>query len=224
MEEVGAIRVFNAWRNILVKGQPDQLDQLESEIARRFLALGWSPDTALEKKMNSNPQQINRFICWVGGPGGGPRLLLCLNRATPRRLRGGTYSWDDNSSGASMAEVVQDALNKVLEPAAAAVGLAIAYPHFAISRVGPRTFTIMAALAEAADGQWPLPAALETAWRRFVVTACHDDVAFDPGELERWFGANGWDAKASANLTKRFYADAANLGEYDEAEERRVCR
>ena len=67
MDEVGAIDVFNVWRDILVKGQPDQLDRLEAEIERRFLALGWSRDTTLEEKMNRNPQQINRYFCWVGG-------------------------------------------------------------------------------------------------------------------------------------------------------------
>lgn len=218
------IGVFDAWRDLLVQGQPDQLDRLEAEVERRFLEHGWSRDTALEGKMNRNPYQINRFSCWVGGPARGPRVLLCLNRATPRRMRGGTYSLVDDPTGAGlsgMAKVVQHALTDVLEPAAAAVGLTIAHPRFGpISRVGPRTATTMNAFAETADGQWPLPETLETAWRRFVVTACRDDVAFDPGELAGWFAANGWDAQASADLTRRFFADAALLGEYEEAEER----
>ncbi|MBI1913452.1 MAG: hypothetical protein HYS12_01655, partial [Planctomycetes bacterium] len=69
------------------------------------------------------------------------------------------------------------------------------------------------------DGQWPLPEALETAWRRFVVTACRDDVAIDSAELAAWFAANGWDAQASAALTRRFFDDAALLTEFTEAEE-----
>lgn len=220
----GAIDVFNAWRNILVKGQPDQLGRLESELDRRFLELGWARDTALEERLNRIPRQINRFFCWVGGPARGPRVLLCLNRATPRRLRGGTYSLLDDPTGAGLAgvaEAVQHALTDVLEPAAAAVGLTVTYPRFGpISRVGPRTIATMSAFAEIADGQWPLSETLETAWRRFVITACRDDVAFDPDELEGWFAANGWDARASADLSKRFFADAAFLSEYEEAEER----
>jgi hypothetical protein len=74
----------------------------------------------------------------------------------------------------------------------------------------------MMAFAEAADGQWPLSKALEPAWRRFVVTAYRDDVAFEPGELAGWFVANGWDAHAAAELTRRLSADAALLDEYDE--------
>lgn len=90
------------------------------------------------------------------------------------------------------------------------------YPLGQISRVGLRTATAMKALAEAADGQWPLPDSVDPAWRRFVITACRDDVAFEPEELTRWFAANGWDAQAAAELTRRFGADATFLSEYDE--------
>jgi hypothetical protein len=72
------------------------------------------------------------------------------------------------------------------------------------------------AFAEAADGQWPLPEGLEPTWRRFVVTAYRDDVAFDPNELAGWFAANGWDVQAAAELTRRFFTDAALLDEYAE--------
>jgi hypothetical protein len=90
------------------------------------------------------------------------------------------------------------------------------YPLGQISRVGLQTATAMKAIADAAGGKWPLPESLEPAWRRFVVTAFRDDVAFDPDELTRWFTANGWDAHASAELAKRFFAEATLLGEYEE--------
>jgi hypothetical protein len=91
------------------------------------------------------------------------------------------------------------------------------YPLGLISRVGPRVATTMKALADAAGGQWPLPETVEPAWRRFVVGAFRDDVAFDPEELRRWFTANGWDAHAADELTRRFFADAVLLDDYEEA-------
>jgi hypothetical protein len=86
-----------------------------------------------------------------------------------------------------------------------------------ISRVGLRTAAAMKALTDVAGGQWPLPESAETVWRRFVITAFHEDVAFEPEELTRWFRTNGWDADAAAELTKRFGAEAAFLAEYEEA-------
>lgn len=215
-----AIDVINTWRDVLVKGQSDQLDRFLDEVGRQFQRSGWSRDTALEGKMNRDPDQLSRFYCWVDRPGREPRLMLCLNRKTERRIRGGTYSLIDDRTGASVKEVaavVQQVLADVIEPAAAAVGLSADYPRFGpISRVGPRTDMALRAFAEAADGRWPLTEALVSAWRRFVVTAYQDDVAFEPGELARWFKANGWDADAAAELTGRFFADVALLDEYDE--------
>jgi hypothetical protein len=86
-----------------------------------------------------------------------------------------------------------------------------------ISRVGLRTAAAMKAFTDVAGGQWPSPESAEPAWRHFVITAFHEDVAFEPEELTRWFRTNGWDADAAAELTKRFSAEAAFLAEYEEA-------
>ncbi len=223
-ERLDVFDVFNAWRHMLITGQPDQLDRLEGEMGRRFLELGWSRDTAREGKLNRDPYQRNRFMCWVSGPARGPRVLLLLNRATSRRVRGGSYDLLDDPNGTGlngMAGIVQRALTEIVEPAAAAIGLTITYPRLGpISRVGPRTTAIMTGFAESAAGQWPLPKPLEPEWRRFVAGACRDDVAFEPAELKAWFAANGWDDGASAELSRRFFADAELLAAYDEAEER----
>jgi hypothetical protein len=114
--------------------------------------------------------------------------------------------------------VIQHVLREVLEPAAAAVGLGVSYPRLGpISRVGTRTETAMTALAEAGDGRWPLPEEAEPVWRQFVLTAFREDVALKPEELSRWFVASGWDDRAAAELTRRFYADVALIGDYEEA-------
>jgi hypothetical protein len=219
------LEVINIWRHVLVKGrQAEQIDRFLDEAGKKFESLGWSRDTVLERQMNRDEHQRNRFYCWIGGPGPRPLVRLCLNRTTDRRVRGGTYSLLDDRPGLALSEVaraIQDVLAEVLEPAAAAAGLTVAYPHLGpISRVGARTAAGMTALAEASDGQWPLPDALESVWRNFVVTAFREDVAFKPEELIAWFKASGWEERPAIELAKRFYAEAALLEEYEEEEGR----
>lgn len=213
-----ALEVINIWRHVLVKGQKEQIDGFLSEVGQRFEALGWSREPTREAQLNRGEYQRNRFYCWISGPGNRPRVLLCLNRATERRVRGGTYNLLDEQAGlADLASAIQYALKEVLEPAASALGLEVSYPRLGpISRVGPRTAAAMTALAEVGDGQWPLPEPLDPVWRNVVVTAFREDVAFKPEELTAWFAASGWDELASGELTKRFYADAALLGEFED--------
>jgi hypothetical protein len=109
-------------------------------------------------------------------------------------------------------------LREVLEPAAAAVDLDISYPHLGpISCFGTRTEAALMALSEAGDGQWPLPEEVEPAWRSLIITAFTDNVALKPEELTAWFLANGWCERASVDLTKRFFREAALLAELEEA-------
>jgi hypothetical protein len=212
------MEVVDIWRHVLVKGQKEQIDRFLGEVERRFEAVGWSRDSAIEGQMNRNEYQRNRFYCWVNRSDNIPPVLLCLNRATDRRVRGGAYDIDRRAGFADLASAIQRVLREVLEPAAAAVGLEVSYPHLGpISRVGTRTEAALTALAESGDGQWPLPDDVEPVWRSFVLTAFRDDVALKPEELTAWFIASGWDERASAELTKRFYTEAALLGEYEEA-------
>ena len=74
----------------------------------------------------------------------------------------------------------------------------------------------MTAFFDVGDGRWPLPEDAEVAWRHFVVSAFRDDTAFHPDELKGWFLQGGWDDQAASELTKRFYAEAALLGEFEE--------
>jgi hypothetical protein len=214
-----ALDVVNIWRHVLVKGQREQIDRFLRDAQQRFEALGWSQDPASEGRMNRGEYRRNRFYCWISRPNIKPRVLLCLNRTTDRRVRGGTYDLLDERAGLSdLAAEIQLVLADVLEPAAAAAGLEVSYPRLGpISRVGPRTTAAMTALAEAGDGQWPLQESLEPVWRNFVLTAFRDDVALNPEELTEWFLASGWDEQASMELTKRLYTEAALLGEFEEA-------
>ncbi|MBI1914955.1 MAG: hypothetical protein HYS12_09505 [Planctomycetes bacterium] len=213
-----ALEVINTWRHVLVKGQKDQIDRFLDQVEQRFGTLGWSRDMAVEDQMNRGEFQQNRFYGWTGGPDSRPRALLCLNRATDRRIRGGTYKIDERAGLAELASVIQHVLREVLEPAAAAVGLEVSYPRLGpISRVGTRTEGVMTALAEAGDGQWPLPDEIEPVWRKFVLTAFREEVALKPEELTAWFIASGWEERASAELMKRFYRDVALIDEYQEA-------
>jgi hypothetical protein len=214
-----ALEVIDLWRHVLVKGSKEQIDRFLNEVGRRFEALSWARETSFEGRLKRDPQQANRFYCWVSAPDNRPHVLLCLNRATERRVRGGTYDLLDGRAGvADLAAEMQHVLGEVLEPAAAAVGLGVGYPRLGpISRVEPRTAALLTTLAEAGDGQWPLPGHLESLWQQLVHTAYRDGVALSPEELTAWFIASGWEDEAAAELTKRFYTDVALIGEYEEA-------
>jgi hypothetical protein len=223
------IEVINIWRQVLVNGQKEQLDRFLDEIGKRFEGLGWSREPKAEDRLNRvprfeefpqiTPHQLNRFYCWVSGQGATPRVMLCLNRATQRRVRGGTYDVLDGRAGISdLASEFQRILAEVIEPAAAAVGLEVAYPRLGpISRVGPNTEATLRAFAEAGDGQWPIPEHAEPLWRTFVLAAFREDVALKPEELTAWFVASGWEEPAASELTNRFYANVALIAEYEEA-------
>ena len=144
--------------------------------------------------MNRDEYQGNRCYCWINSPEKSPRVLLCLNRVTDRRVRGGTYNVDEWAGLADLASEIQHVLREALEPAAAAIGLEVSYPRIGpISRIGTRTEAAITALAEAGEGQWPLPDTAESIWRTFVLRAFQDDVALKPEELTAWFIASGWD-------------------------------
>jgi hypothetical protein len=214
-----ALEVINIWRNVSVKGQKEAIDRFLSEIDQRFAGAGWSRDSVLESQMNRDEHQINRFHLWSTNADNRPRVMLCLNRATERRVRGGTYNVEEGATLADLASVIQYILREVLEPAATAVGLKVAYPRLGpISRVGPKTQAAMNALVEDGDGQWPLPQQAEQRWRTLVLTASREDVALKPEELIAWFLASGWDERAATELTNRFYADVALISEYQEVE------
>jgi hypothetical protein len=214
-----ALEVINIWRRWLVKGQKRQIDKFLDKVGQRFAALGWSREPVFEGQLNANPAQINRFYCWVSGPENLPHVLLCLNRATDRRVRGGTYNLRDTRAGiADLASEIQRVLAEVLEPAATEAGLEVTYSRLGpVSRVGPRTTEAMTALAESAEGQFPLSKEAESYWRSFVQTSYQEEVAIRPEELTAWFLASGWNERAASELTKRFYNDMALLGEHEEA-------
>jgi hypothetical protein len=213
------LEVINIWRKVSVEGQKEQIDRFLSEIDQRFVGVGWVRDSASEATFNRGEHQINHLHCWCTNQGIRPRVMLCLNRATERRVRGGTYDIEECATIVELASVIRHILREVIEPGATAVGLRVAYPRLGpISRVGPRTEAAMTALVEAANGQWPLPQQGEERWRVFVRTAFREDIAFEPEELTAWFAASGWDDRAATELTNRFYADVALISEYEEVE------
>ena len=79
----------------------------------------------------------------------------------------------------------------------------------------------MAALVAFSDvatgGGLPLSEASEAAWRKFLITASQEDVAFDQEELRDWFVNNGWESDDARILTERFVREATLLAEYSEA-------
>jgi hypothetical protein len=172
--------------------------------------------------MNWHPYARNRVLCFVGGPEGGPRLLLCLNRVSDRRVRGGTYSLIDASpetGPVEVAAVVDDVISNVIVPSANHLGLKVTRPRLGPnSVVRPKTMAALVAFSDVATGGgFPLSEASEAAWRKFLITASQEDVAFDRDELRDWFVSNGWVSEDARTLMERFDRDATLLAEYSEA-------
>ncbi len=135
-----ALEVINIWRNISVKGQKEQIDRFLSEIDQRFAGVGWSRESVFEAKMNRDEPQINRFHCWSTTPGNTPRVMLCLNRTTERRIRGGTYNIERDAHNCRFSECDPVRSQRGARAGGNGRGLKVAYPRLGpISRVGPKT-------------------------------------------------------------------------------------
>ncbi len=89
MDGVQAVDLIASWRKILIEGKAEQIASLLEDLEERLKSKGFERDAEAEKNMNWHPYATNRVLCFVGGPEGCPRLLLCLNRVSERRVRGG---------------------------------------------------------------------------------------------------------------------------------------
>src|SRR5947209_3019051 len=105
MDGFQAVDLINSWRGILIEGNAERITSMLDDIESKLKSKGFLRDPEAEKNMNWHPYQRNRVLCYVGGPEGGPRLLLCLNRVSDRRVRGETYSLVDSSPGGGPVEV-----------------------------------------------------------------------------------------------------------------------
>jgi hypothetical protein len=222
MDGVQAVDLIASWRRILIEGKAEQVTSMLKDLEARLRSKGFERDAVAEKDMDWHPYQRNRLLCFVGGPEGGPRLLLCLNLVSERRVRGGTYSLIDASSDAGpveVAAVVDDVIRNVIVPSASSFGLKVTRPRLGPnSLVQPKTMAALLAFSDVATGGGlPLSEASEAAWRRFLITASQEDVAFDKDELRGWFVSNGWGSEDARALTERFVREATLLAEYSEA-------
>jgi hypothetical protein len=221
MDGVQAVDLIASWRRILIEGKAEQITSMLEDLEARLKSKGFERDAEAEKNMNWHPYQRNRALCFVGGPEGGPRLLLCLNLVSERRVRGGTYSLIDASPDADPVEVavvVDDVISNVIVPSANSLGLKVTYPRLGPnSVVQPKTMAALVAFSDVATGGGlPLSEASEAAWRRFLITASQQDVAFDEDELRDWFVSNGWASEDARTVTERFVREATLLAEYSE--------
>jgi hypothetical protein len=218
-----ALDVIHIWRKLLVQGEKEQIDRLLEEWQHRFEAIAWTRDFERETKMNGfTVHRLNRFYCWQGGRGVKPEVMLCLNRTTPKRVRGSTFDILDPLLGlVDLAHTIQHVLRDVVEAAAIATGLSVSYARLGpISRVGENTARAMTAFAEEADRQLSPTERTEkvkSLWQTFIHTAFREDVAINPDELTSWFNASGWNMEASSELSRRFYSEMALLAEFEEA-------
>jgi hypothetical protein len=221
MDAVQAVDLIASWRRILIEGKAEQITSMLAAIEARLKSKGFERDAEAEKNMNWQPYQRNRVLCFVGGPEGGPRLLLCFNLVSERRIRGGTYSLVEtppNTGPVEVAAVVDDVIRNVIVPSANSLGLKVTRPRLGpISVVQPKTMAALVAFCDVATGGGlPLSEASEAAWRRFLITASQEDVAFDKEELMDWFVSNGWVSEDARTLMERFVREATLLAEYSE--------
>jgi hypothetical protein len=219
MNALEAIDVIESWKRVLIEGKPEQIERLLQDIETRLLRKGWCRDQAGEAKMARSPTQRERLRCFQSGANHGPRVLLCLNQVSERRIRGGRYSLIDGGANepTEVADTVADVIKSVLTPSASALGLKVTVPRLGrASQVPPRTLAALYMFSDSWAGTWPLSAEAEQSWRQFIITASHDDTAFDPDELMDWFVSNGWSSEAARALTDRFINEAALLADYEE--------
>jgi hypothetical protein len=216
-----AIEMIDSWNRILIAGKPEQISAMLADVEARFEKKGFARDPATEKTMTWHPRQRNTVFCFVGGPQSGPRLMLCLNRVSERRVRGGTYSIFGGFAGPGpleVAAVIHDVIENVVIPSANHFGLKVAKPRFGPnSSVPPRTMAALVAFSDVAAGELPLSTTAETAWRKFLIAAGQEDVIIDADELMGWFNANGWSIEASRHLNDRFFSESTLLSEFAEA-------
>jgi hypothetical protein len=222
MDSVQAVDLIASWRRILIEGNAEQITSMLEDLEARLKSNGFERAAEAEKNMNWHPYQRNRVVCFVVGPKGGPRLLLCLNRVSERRVRGGTYSLIDPSPDAgpvAVAAVLDDVIRNVIVPSANSFGLKVTRPRLGPnSLVQPKTMAALLAFSDVATGGGlPRTEASEAAWRKFLITASQEDVAFDKDELRDWFVSNGWGSEDARTLTERFVREATLLAEYSEA-------
>ncbi len=220
MDGTQAVEVIASWRRILIEGKAEQITSMLADIEVRLKTKGFERDPEAEKGMNWHHHQRNKVLCFVGGPLAGPRLLLCLNRVSDRRVRGGTYSLKSsaNSGPNEVAAVVDDVIRNVIVPSANLHLLKVTRPRLGpISVVQPKTMAALIAFCDVATGGGlPLADPSESAWRRFLITASQEDVAFDKEELMDWFVSNGWTSEDAGSLVERFVRESTLLAEYSE--------
>ena len=221
MDGIQANESIESWRRILITGKPEQISEMLADVEARFEKKGFARDPAAEKTLTWHAHQSNTVSCFVGGPQGGPRLMLCLNRVSERRVRGGTYSIFGGFPGPGtleVAAVIDDVVENVVIPSANHFGLKVVKPRLGPnSLVPPRTRAALLAFTDMAMGEFPLSPTAEKAWRKFLIVTFQEEVAFDIDELTDWFVTNGWTSEASRSLTDRFFSDATLLSEFGDA-------
>jgi hypothetical protein len=221
MNGLEAIETVNSWKRILIEGKAEQIDPMLADLERRLQDRGWYRDSDREAKMGRSSERKNRWLCFVGGPRDGARMMLCLARVSDRRVRGGPYSFlsvPPDMQPAEEAGIVEEVMKGILTPCASTFGLRVTTPRLGPkSRVPPRTMAALQSFSDSAAGVWPLCGDLESLWRRFVITACREDVAFDIDELSDWFVSNGWSSEGARGLTEQFMNEASLISEYNDS-------
>ena len=110
MDSLQAIETVESWRRVLIDGKPEHIDQMLADLERRLKDKGWDRDPGMEAKMGRSSDWKHQWLCFVGGPGDGPQLMLCLARLSDRRVRGETYPLVNGYPGVQPSGAAEDRL------------------------------------------------------------------------------------------------------------------
>jgi hypothetical protein len=216
MTTPNAAEVGIAWRDLVIAGPKDRIDQLFAAIDQS-LPPEWDRNTAAEERAVSLGVSLPSSRCYRRKLAGRD-VWLWLLRVGDHRIQGGLVEPTEASNYVGdVTNTILDFRSRVLEPVALVAGLAVGS-----NRLGPGSLvsgSVLDALWEYCDRSrftWPPTGDTVRDWRKFVIRAYEEHAAFDLGELSAWLTGKGWSVDHAKLLIERLIADVKLLVQYDE--------
>jgi len=217
MNTLEAHDTINSWIRILIQGAPSGIDRMLESVEQKLIARGWQRNQDRDARFGNSRQGSDQALCFVSGPSIAPKLTLGLARISSHRVRGEMYSFSNPGASIEIAKIVEDVIANVVTTSATDQQLRVTIPRLGpLSIVPHRTMSTLKQFTNLASGAWPLQADMESVWKRFVITACREDAAFDIDEFIDWFVTCGWTSDDARQLKDKFFRDVALVEEYNE--------
>ena len=219
MTAMDLVKVSLDWRDLVIAGQPKQLDTFLA-VVEQTLPPDWKRDIPVEQLAIPRGTSFPSSRCFVRSVGDG-KVYLWLTRVSDYRIQGSLIEPSpDLPYQQTIAETICDFRARILEPAAKACGMAISHDRFGPLSLVP--IAVQIALwwfYESSPPGWPPTGDAVRRWREFVLAAHQNPVAFDHDEFLAWLEEKGWDRDSANALIKQFFHDVTLLREYEELRE-----